>query len=149
MIISEGVQVKRTIRRFAFETNSSTMHSCVIMTADQYKRWEEEYLYYYPCTCYRFRKLPDDKKPVCGMLYTQAEVLGFYKLIGYEYNPDELDYEPDEYDTEKELIDKYIAEMGDFYEYNAWHNDELEYDDHTFRTPGGEDIVVECKYGYD
>lgn len=139
--------MKRVIRREVWETNSSTTHSTVIMIADQYKRWEEENLYYYknPHWYDLFEKLPEDKKPKECELYTQDEVIEFYRLIGYEYNPESGDYETDE-----ENKDQYIREMGDFIGNDTWDNDEyLETDVTHYTTPGGEEIVVLCKYGRD
>ena len=58
----------KVIRRGIWETNSSMTHSCVIMTAEQNKKWEEEVLYYYPVHDYwdPFKELPEDEKPVPG-----------------------------------------------------------------------------------
>ena len=36
----------RTVRKGVFETNSSSTHSVTIMSAEDYKRWREEMLYY-------------------------------------------------------------------------------------------------------
>lgn len=139
--------MKRVIRREVWETNSSTSHSVVIMTAEQHKKWEEGDLYYYshPTWYDPFEKLLKDKKPQSGAFYTQDEVIEFYRLQGYEYDP-EAGY----YDTDEENKDEFIREMGDFYGYDSWHNDEyLEFDSETYTTPSGEEIVVECKYGND
>jgi len=138
--------MKRVIRKCVWETNSSTSHSTVIMTADQYKRWEEENLYYYPPNKWYdpFEKLSEDQKPVGGCLYTQEEVLQFYKLAGYE------EYDPNYYGEEEFTEDDYIREMGDFIGYGNWSEDEyLENDTNYYTTPGGEEIVVCCKYGND
>jgi len=141
--------MKRVIRKGVFETNSSTSHSCVIMTEEQNKKWEEENLYYYPSSRYynQFKDLPEDKQPHPGCFYTQEEVLEFYKLKGYEYKPDEFVPEADKYDDAK---DEFIREMSDFVSYNSWHDDEyMEFDDNYLTTPGGERVVVECKFGRD
>lgn len=135
--------MKRVIRHNVWETNSSTSHSVVIMTAEQNDKWENEDLYYYPGRWdYTFNNLSDEQKPKSGRLYTQDEVLQFYKLIGYEYKPEKED--------EDYTVDDYIYEMGDFIGYDRWSNDEyLEQDTNYFTTPSGEEIVVHCKYGYD
>ena len=138
--------MKKVIRREAWETNSSTSHSIVIMTAEQDEKWGQEDLYYYPPDRYdyTFNELPDDQKPKPGCLYTQDEVLQFYKLIGYVYEPKENG------DDEEYTVDDYIYEMGTFIGYNRWTDDEyLEFDTNYFTTPSGENIVVHCKYGTD
>ena len=138
--------MKKVIRREVWETNSSMTHSCVIMTAEQDKKWKEENLYYYPEARYwydPFDKVPEDSKPKHGCFYTQEEVLNFYKLQGYECDMDI-------YDDEEDPVDAFIREMCDFIRYDTWNNDDyLEYDEHTFVTPGGETIVVSCLYGRD
>ena len=142
--------MRTVIRRCIFESNSSTSHTCVIMTEEQNKKWEEEDLYYYPNHDWYdpFKKLPEDKKPKAGCLYTQDEVLEFHKLQGYEPNPEE--YTDDEFEDEEDIKDIFIKEMGDFFKYTQWFEDEyLETDENHFTTPGGEKIVVCCKYGRD
>lgn len=121
--------MKKVIRNGVFETNSSTCHSVIIMTEEQNKKWEKENLYYYSGSRYYnpFKELPEDKQPKAGSLYTKDEVLEFYKLIGYE-----------------------SEEIYDFISYEDWCNSEyLERDTNYYTTPGGEKIVVKCKYGYD
>lgn len=129
----------KVIRRCVFETNSSTSHSVIIMTAEQNKKWEDG-LYYYPGHDYwdPFKELPEDKKPVQGKFYTQDEVIEFHRLQGYIYDPDVSDKE------------SFIKEMDDFITYDSWMDDEyLETDTHSYTTPKGEEIVVHCKYGRD
>lgn len=139
--------MKRAIRREVWETNSSTSHSVIIMTADKYKKWEEENLYYYIGRDWYdpFENLPEEKKPKSGELYTQDEIIEFYRLQGYEYDPASGDY-----DTDEENKDQYIREMSDFVGYQSFSEDEyLETDVNYYTTPGGEEIVVCCKYGSD
>lgn len=141
--------MKKVIRNGVFETNSSTQHSVIIMTEEQDEKWKEENLYYYEKSYWNsFKKLSEDKQPKAGCLYTKDEVLEFYKLIGYE--PDPEIYSPDEDDEENDVNDIFIKEMDDFISYEDWGNSEyLEYDTNYYTTPGGEKIVVKCKYGYD
>ena len=137
--------MKRAIRREVWETNSSTSHSVIIMTADQAKRWENEGLYYYNKQSWYdpFDKLPEEKKPKAGEFYTQDEVIEFYKLKGYHYDSWSGDY-----DTDEENKDQYIREQEDFISYQSFSEDEyLENDVNYYTTPGGEEIVVLCKYG--
>lgn len=142
--------MKTVIRRCIFESNSSTSHTVVIMTEEQNEKWKEEDLYYYPYHDWYdpFKKLPENQKPKSGCLYTQDEVLKFHKLQGYEPNPEE--YDEDEFESEEDMKDIFIKEMGDFIKYTQWFEDEyLETDENHFTTPGGEKIVVCCKYGRD
>lgn len=144
--------MKRAIRREVWETNSSTSHSVIIMTADQAKRWSEEELYYYNNRNWYdpFNKLPEEKKPKAGGFYTQDEVIKMYDLQGYHFDPDNLDYDKDEDDTEEILKDKFIEEMGDFISYDQWYGDEcLEHDTEYYTSPSGDDLVISCRYGWD
>lgn len=134
--------MKRVIRKCTFETNSSTSHSCVIMMKEQYDRWCEDKLYYLLYEPYWNDKLPEDEKAIHGRLYTEDEVLDFYKKAGYEYIYDESEDISDE-----ELKVQYIREHYGFVSYEMWNDEYLEKDEHYFTTPGGEDIVVLCKYG--
>lgn len=142
--------MKKIKRRGVFESNSSTSHTVIIMTEEQSKKWEEEDLYYYPNSHWYdpFKNVPEDQKPKPGCLYTQDEVLKFHKLQGYEPNSEE--YVDDEFESEEDMKDIFIREMGDFFKYSQWSDDEyLECDTNYFTTPGGENIIVHCKYGRD
>ena len=135
--------MRHIIRRSVFDSNSSTMHTCVIMTEDQYKKWESGKLYYYKYSVWLFDKLPKEKRPEVGCLYTQDEVISFYDLTEYQYNPSTYE----EYSNSK---DQFIKEMGDFIGYDNWFDDEyLEMDNEKYITPNGEKIIVFCKYGND
>lgn len=135
--------MRYVIRRNVWESNSSTSHTCVIMTEDEYNRWENEELYYYKDNVWLFDNLPEDKRPKTGCLYTQDEVISFYDLTEYKYKL--FNYE--EYDDPK---DQFIKEMGDFIGFDSWINDEyLESDCERYVTPNGEKIIVCCKYGND
>lgn len=145
--------MKRVVRPCVFESNSSTSHSCIIMTDEMYKKWQSENLYYYKNEYMYWDKLPKDKRPNQSYLYTQDEVLAFYKEIGY---PFDLENAAEEYGaekittkTEEILKDQYIIGMDDFINWSRWINIELEGCDNSFETPNGEQIRVLCKYGWD
>ena len=134
--------MKSTIRKCVFETNSSTTHSIVIMTAEQSDKWENKGLYYYYDRHYNqfeFKKIKQKLRPINGTLYTEEEVLNFLKLIGYVYNED--DYVS---------VESFVKECdAGFRTYDMWiDSDYLEYDSESYTTPGGEKIVTYCKYGY-
>ena len=142
--------MKETKRQNVFETNSSMSHSLVIMTEDQHKKWEDEKLYYYDYDYddWTFHEVPEDKRPVKGLFYTQEEVLEFLKLAGYEYDPAEAG----EYDEDYEdPIDDFIYDIDYYFKgYDRWHeSDWEEYDSYMYTTPGGEHLVIETKCGRD
>jgi hypothetical protein len=139
--------MRHVIRRSVFDSNSSTMHTCVIMTEDQYKKWESGKLYYYKYSAWLFDNLPKEKRPEVGCLYTQDEVISFYDLTKYKYDPSTYISANEEYSNSK---DQFIKEMGDFIGYDDWFDDEyLEMDNEKYITPNGERIIVCCKYGND
>ena len=133
--------MKSTIRKCVFETNSSTTHSIVIMTAEQGDKWEHEGLYYYDeyYNPFEFNEIEQNLRPINGTLYTEEEVLNFMKLIGYEYNEGYVS------------VEKFVRDCGAGFEtYGMWiDSDYLEYDTESYTTPGGEKIVTYCKYGND
>ena len=134
--------MKRVIRNCVWETNSSTTHSCTIMTKAQSDLWEEGNVYYYEISWWNsFEDLPKEEQPVNGMFYSQDEVLKFLEKIGYHYDPKE--FEDD--------VTQFIKECDcDFMSYSMWEDDDwLDRDANTYTTPGGEEIVVYCKYGRD
>ncbi len=130
--------MRKAIRRYTWETNSSTTHSTVILLKDDSERWGDENLYY--CVDdWKWREMPDNQRPEIGKLYSKEEVLKFYELTNYPYDPDgdkdELTFIKNHYDFERHS--------------DWWDNEYLNYDEHSFVTPGGEEIVVYCKYGND
>ena len=139
--------MKRVIRRCVWETNSSMTHSTVILTEDENERWENGNLYYYnPSYWYdSFKKLSEDQKPVDGRLYSRSKVMEFIRLKGDQTQPPE-DYDEDEReDWFREMFDEYY-----FISYENFTEDEFcENDVNYYTTPGGEKIVVHCKYGRD
>jgi len=126
----------KVIRRGIWETNSSMTHSCVIMTAEQDKKWTDEGLYYYPALRWNpFRNLSKEEQPVSGQLYTKEEVLEFIRKEEGLREPSDITDEIRDYE---------------FILFDDWVNDDyLEKDSETFTTPGGETIVVHCKFGGD
>ena len=138
--------MKEVIRRCVWETNSSMSHSCIIMTEEAYDCWEKDNLYYYqPKWWNEFEKLPIEEQPKVGLLYTEKEVLDYLIKDGCEYNPEEWE------EYEEDAVREFIKENSvDFHLYSNWAEDEYEELDTTnYVTPGGEHIVVCCKYGRD
>lgn len=121
-----------------FETNSSTTHSVVVMPKEKYDKWTSG-LYYYEPDSYYDEKFKD-KKPVKGEIYTEEQVLEFLSELGYEYNDEDYD-----------SVSKYVEGIdAGFISEESWFEDEyLETDETHYTTPGGEEIVICCKYGRD
>lgn len=117
----------RQIRRNVFETNSSSTHSCCICTADEFERWRKGEFY------------------VAGWggdeFVTKAEAIEACK--NHNYYRGELD---DIENMDSASIDE-ILNDHEFYTYFGWFHD-YEGDVTRYTTPGGEEIVVVCFYGY-
>ena len=139
--------MKRVIRKCVFETNSSMSHSCVIMTEKQSNLWKSLKLYYYHKGWWdSFKNVAEDDKPQDKCFYREDEVLKFLSLAGYDYKEEEWKgYEPED------RIPQFIKESDcGFLSYGMWcDSDYEEYDSTSYTTPGGEDIVVYCKFGRD
>ena len=139
--------MKRVIRKGVFETNSSTSHSCVIMPKSVDEEWEAGGKYLYHNSYWNnFKDLPEEDQPIKGCLYIKEEIINFYKGIGVTYNEDEWE----EYE-EEDRFDYFLRDNdSDFISYDTWCNSDWEeYDSEIYTTPGGETIVVHCKYGRD
>lgn len=138
--------MKKIVRGCVFETNSSMTHSCIIMSEEQANKWMNGDGYYCTIKWYNpFRDLPESSRPKHGQFYTLKEVLEFYKKLGYDIKS----YFTGDEEESLELFMKEVVE-DDFITYEQWMNDEyLECDQETYTTPGGENIVVYCKYGRD
>ena len=136
--------MKKVIRRGVFETNSSTSHSLIVMSQEQYDKWEKEKFYFFhPSEWWNpFEKLPVDQQPVKDTLYSKAEVERYMKLIGDELEPDE--------DEDDEYYFDNLAEEDSFYSYESFmENEYLESEANDYTTPSGEKLVICCKYGRD
>lgn len=120
-----------------FETNSSTTHSVVVMPKDKFDKWTSG-LYYFNGSYYGNE--PKGEKPVDGEIYTEEQVLEFLSELGYKYNDED-------YDSVSQYVED--CDVG-FISWEAWFEDEyLETDKTWYTTPGGEEIVICCKYGFD
>lgn len=130
--------MKRVIRRSVFESNSSTSHSLIVMSPEQYDKWEGGETYFFrPSEWWNpFKKLPVEQQPVKDTLYSKTEVKDYMKLIWDEFDKD------DDYDFNQ------VAEEDCFYSYESFMEDEyLESEANDYTTPGGEKLVICCKYG--
>ena len=133
----------KSIWRFnVFETNSSAVHSMVILPENEFKRWEEENLfvnYYDP--------------PSRQRLFTLEEAKREAKYEEPNEDDEEIDEELAEAvaeSKEQEMIET-LRECG-FATYESWNADDgwdgaYEEDVNHYTTKHGDRIVIRCKYG--
>lgn len=122
----------KTIRANTFETNSSSTHSMIILTEEEYDKLESGELY-----------LNDDE------IITKEEA---EKIFLKSMNEDKYIYDNDL--SFEENIKNYLDEF-DYYSYDfpqsleTWKEDnELEFDINKYVSPSGDKLKIICKYGY-
>ena len=122
----------KTIRANTFETNSSSTHSMIILTEEEYDKLESGELY-----------LNDDE------IITKEEA---EKIFLKSMNEDKYEY--DDNLSFEENIKNYLDEF-EYYssEYpqsleNWKEDDELEFDINKYVSPSGDKLKIICKYGY-
>ena len=123
----------KTIRANTFETNSSSTHSMIILTEEEYDKLESGELY-----------LDDDDKVI-----TKEEAKNIFLK---HMNEDKYMYDDDL--SFEENIKNYLDEF-EYYpsEYpqslKTWkEGDELESDTNIYISPSGDKLKIICKYGY-
>ena len=120
-----------TIRQGTFETNSSSTHSMVICTKDEWDKWAKGELY--------ASRWYDGFK-------TKEEVMEEYRKEYSNYFDKNGNFIPNAmYETFEDFQCDYSTE---WYDMDGWVG-ELECDENEYTTPGGEVIKVICRYGYD
>lgn len=127
--------MNRQIRKSTFETNSSSTHSLIICTNEEYKDLYAEKLY-----------IDEDDEFVTGEAYRKL-VIDLY--IQEKGKPEVLDYE--------KFFEEFYEELDEFADEYKWDlprtlerwigNLEECIIHHT--TKSGDEIVVVAKYGYD
>lgn len=121
----------RVVRLSVFETNSSSTHSMVIVTPEEFKqwkngdimkyRWEDKFVSREECE----KIISEIKQDIAVKYKCSVEDIETYELIS-EYDEDiPLDFE--QYDDAKDL----------------------EYDINHYTTKNGEDLVIICWFGND
>lgn len=111
-----------------FESNSSSTHSLIIGTEDDYKKWENGELLYYRYSSERG-------------FYTKEEAIDILKEKSWYKDIDFNTIDPEE-------LKEYLADEG-FISWDWLDDDELEHDYNEFITPNGEKICITCRYGWD
>ena len=117
------------IRIGTFETNSSSTHSLVIFTEDEYEKWVKKEIWL---------DWNEDK-------HTVKDVLDSLKEDG-------IDVPDSDYSLSGEEIHRKYCNEGEYdmeyYNCDTW-GEYHEHDTNTYTTPGGEKLIIECHYGYD
>lgn len=128
----------KQIRLGTFETNSSSTHSLIICTEDQYDKLGSKY--FIDCDS--------------NMVVTKEEAINKLKANHEgDENFDKLSdedmvcfinngYLPSNDNIERDWDDP-VGSFGD------WAGEYLELDKNSFTTPSGDKMVAICKYGYD
>ena len=119
----------KQIRRNVFETNSSSTHSIAFATKSEFERWRDGELFY--------KRSWSDASKFLAMDEAIAEIKSS------KYYGRELD---DISTMDTEVIYAIFREY-DIYDYEGWGYD-YESDVTHYTTPGGEEIVAVCYYGY-
>ena len=114
-----------------FETNSSSTHSMVICTDDEYKRWCDGELF-----CCRWS----------GKFKTKEEIIQELKKDCPEYFDESGNFKEDNDDGIS--FEELLSENSEYYDRDEWAGD-LEEESDTYTTPSGDVIHVVCRYGYD
>ena len=132
--------MKRQIRRGAFETNSSSVHSLTMCMESDYDRWQKDNLYLFTGLgwCY-----PDNNKPEKNHFYTREEAIEFEKTD--KYVREDVNW------TDEEEVNEILHEK-EFYDYEYFWNEyceDYETFEETTTTPNGERVVAFAYYGHD
>lgn len=129
--------MKRQIRKGVFETNSSSTHSLVMCLKSDFDRWErgEVLLFTGGEYCY-----PKDHAPQKNHFYTKEQAWEFEKSS--KYPPDHHIH------WDSNAAEEYLFQ-NQWYTYENYDDEYLEWFDDTFTTPSGEEVIAFGKYGYD
>lgn len=116
--------MKIQIRRGVFETNSSSTHSLVITTQDDFAKWTN------------------------GEVYLDRDTGKFVDedyLISYAKNSRWINTDGK---TDGEILEEVLCDEYRFYTYDSYGSG-YEYFDERFTSPSGDDMVVFGYFGYD
>lgn len=114
--------MKKTVRKNVFETNSSSTHSLVFCTDEEYEKLKKEEMF---IQCWNNELVAKDQ-------YDEM-----IKQIAMEYNITEEVVRNDPYGYELPMT------------FDEWCDCELELEHNSRTLPSGEKVHAICKYGYD
>lgn len=129
--------MKEQIRRGVFETNSSSTHSITMCLKSDYDKWFNGDVMLYRGSGFGY---PKNHSPMKNHFYTKKEVIEFEKSSNYK-PPNDMDWNSKE-------AEEYL-ENNEWYTYENYDDEYLEWYEDTFTTPSGETIVAFGLYGYD
>ena len=112
-----------------FETNSSSTHSMVICSPEEYAKWQAG-------------EMVTDRWS--SELITKAQAIKQLREIHSEDFDEAGNLKPS---SCYEDIDDYLRDW-EYRDLDGWSG-ELEYDINTYKTKSGETLKIVCKYGYD
>lgn len=119
--------MKTSVRRGVFETNSSSTHSLTLCSQNEYNKWKEGEL------VLNWR----DK------FITREEAIKELKENSWfqDHKSKYFDW------NDRELVDETLSKY-EFYTYDYYKNNCLEWFHDTYTTPGGETIVAFGQFGW-
>lgn len=129
--------MKRQIRRGVFETNSSSTHSLTMCLKSDYDRWENGEVLLFIGSDWGY---PDGHTPKTNHFYTKEEAIEFEKSSKYPPS--------NNIDWDSEEAEEYLRE-NEWYTFENFDDDYLEWYKDTFTTPSGETVVAFGQYGYE
>jgi hypothetical protein len=131
-------------RRGVFETNSSSTHSVTIVEDSDYEKWKNGELFYIInedkfVDKWEVKRIKQEKYGALVMdLYEDGETKGLIDAIQNKELEQYLEENYDKYDLP--------VSYDEFFDYDFCN---LELDEESYTTKGGEKIYIICRYGYD
>ena len=131
--------MKLSVRRGVFETNSSSVHACVILPIEDYKKWRDENIYVRPVK---------ENDVIRYVLVSEDEAKKHLNEFVKDTEGATTDnYSQDEFD---EWLDWNLnLTRYKRFGYNRYEEYYYDSDVTVFGTPSGDVMVVDSYFGYD
>ena len=126
----------KQIRRNVFETNSSSTHSLTMCMASDYDAWANGEVYFNDGWWHSCDSIYKNKRFV-----TKEEAIDIFMHSKYASKHDLTILNEDE-------VDDYLRDF-EFYTYDNYQSEYLEWFDSSYTTPSGEKVVCFGQFGYD
>lgn len=142
----------RIVRKYMFETNSSSTHVVVICTEEEFKKFKNGELFYYTRTGELCEKPEWDEISLRKSYFNwKAQKLdnGYVYNNRYYKSLDDLIYDTDNIKVSQEELEseKNEYEYEDYWEFNT--REDMEYSEKRYTSPSGDKLVVFGYGGYD